>query len=319
MAFPLDKIHFLSYSDDRFGHRGGVFRKNQERLMAAARDMGIPHVHDWNFQRLAATSFFAEHEDYLSAPHRTNGFAWKPFIVLQTLEGMNEGDVLFYNDCGSYDIWCDVQHLAQTCIDYDDMVVAEWGDANKHWSKRDVFVLLDADEPRYYEGVALAATWFFIAKTEATVAFVRRWLSVVMDERAASYDRPSELGADDPEYMETRGDQSIFSVMCHQHGIRTFAGTGNGTCNRHVANFAKSLKWPRPMQRFAHRLRTTTHHVTSVHGGTTWGQELTRVGSLFFFLATGIRMPALVSNRRLARTVNPPLAKFQHGLLGDPR
>lgn len=234
-------IHFLSYSDDRFGHKGGRFRANQLRMIDEARAIGITHIVEWTFDRLSQTDFYREHKSFLDKDRFHNGAAFKPYIVLQTLRTIPTGDVLFYYDCGDYRLTRPLTRLARLCRDNGGTLFHEWGDRNAMWTKRDAFVLMGCDTPRYHDNTALQNTWFFMEKTDACVRFAEEWLAYNLDERIASYVMPSTCGLPElPGFRENRGDQSIFTNLSIRYGIRTFAGA-TGPLNRQIDNFLLTL------------------------------------------------------------------------------
>ena len=96
---PSPTVYLLNYADDRFDHKGGVFKKNQEALNASARAQGIENIVSWTWEKLCSTNFYQEHSNLLNKNRFENGNAWKPYIVLDLLEKIREGDIILYHDC----------------------------------------------------------------------------------------------------------------------------------------------------------------------------------------------------------------------------
>ena len=75
---------------------------------------------------------------------------WKPYIILKTLKECNYGDYIFYCDSGSYFI-NSIDHLIEELErNKQDIMPFELRHIEKHWSKRDALILMECDEPKYY-------------------------------------------------------------------------------------------------------------------------------------------------------------------------
>ncbi|MEI0562421.1 hypothetical protein [Brachyspira pulli] len=149
-------------------------------------------------------------------PSRGFGYwCWKPFIVLKTLESMNDDDILFYIDMGC--------HLNKEGIDrfyeYLDIVIEnlnlcfELGNVEKVWTKSDLFnyfnVLNNSDITDSHQ---IAATSFFLLRNDVNIEFVKKWLQVYYDDFSLVDNTPSKIQNFEM-FSEHRHDQSIFSIL----------------------------------------------------------------------------------------------------------
>ena len=244
------ELYLLNYADDRFGHKGGQFLRNQAKLNESAKQQGIQKIVSWQFADLAATTFYADHKEYLDQNRFVNGAVWKPYIVQHLLKQIQDGDIIFYYDCGPYEIQRPVDILVKLCRQNQGTLFHEWGEKNSKYTKRDAFVYMGCDSPRYHQAPALQNTWFLLQKNAFTEKFIDEWLTYNLDERIASYIKPNTCGLPDLlGFVENRGDQSIFSNLAIKYSIRTFRGAG-GIKNRQVNNFIDSLAWKNRLQQF---------------------------------------------------------------------
>ncbi|MEM6838549.1 MAG: FkbM family methyltransferase [Cyanobacteria bacterium P01_C01_bin.120] len=235
------EIYLLNYADDRFGHKGGRFIKNQKNLNESAKRQGIKNIISWSWPTFSATSFYDKNQEYLDKNRFENGAVWKPFIVQNLLDKIDNGDVIFYYDCGRYEINRPVDTLVKLCEKNGGTLFHEWGEKNSKYTKRDAFVYMDCDSQKFYGAKALQNTWFLLQKNEFTQKFVNEWLQFNLDERIASYVKPNTCGLPNIlGFVENRGDQTIFSNLAIKYNLRTFAGAG-GVKNRQVDNFVDSL------------------------------------------------------------------------------
>lgn len=153
---------------------------------------------------------------------------WKPFIILKTLESVNEGDLVFYADSGT-DIIEDITPLFDLCIKNKGILLFEnrsghpqgqiW--QNYMWTKKDAFVLMDCDSEKYHYGPQVDAAYQVYQKTPETMKFVSEYLKYCTDPRIVT-DEPSVLGTDFPQKIDNRHDQSVVSLMSIKYGVKTY-------------------------------------------------------------------------------------------------
>ncbi|MCX5706431.1 MAG: hypothetical protein NTW13_01985 [Candidatus Omnitrophica bacterium] len=237
-------LYFLNYADDRLNYKGGLFRKNQVYLNECARKQGIKNIISLTSDDLIKTQFYKEHKDYLDKPVYENGHVFKPYIILDTLKKIHLGDIVFYYDCGSYSINLPVKPIIALCKRNKGIVFHQWGECNAKWTKRDAFVYMNCDTPKFHNAVALQATWLFIMKTPFNLKLVEEWLYYNLDERVASYVNPDTCGLPTLSgFVQNRGDQSILSNLAVKYNIRTFWGAGNG-CNKEIDRFTFAISPP---------------------------------------------------------------------------
>ena len=237
------KVILLNYADDRFGHKGAIFRRSQQAMSESALDHGIDAVKSWNWEMLSSTPLYRDHSAYLERPYHLNGFVFKPYLTMRTLEEeLNDGNILIYYDLGEgrHRFDTSVQPLVDMCVGNGGTLIHQWGDTNQKWTKRDCFYFMGLDEPEYHDATAMQATWFALEKNAFTVDFVREYLHHTLDERIASYQNDRVCGLPDlPGFVENRGDQSVLSLLAHKYRLRTFRGAG-GPANRVIGNF---IRW----------------------------------------------------------------------------
>jgi hypothetical protein len=236
------KVTLVNYADDRFGHKGAIYKRSQQAMSESALGHGIHSVVSWNWKMLASTTFYRDHQEYLERPYHFNGFVFKPYLTLRTLDELNEGDILIYYDAGDgrHRFDTSVDPLIEMCVANDGTLIHQWGESNQKWTKRDCFYFMGLDDPECHKATAIQATWFVLEKNAFTIAFVREYLRYTLDERIASYQNARVCGLPDlPGFVENRGDQSVLSLLAHKYRLRTFRGAG-GPANRVIGNF---IRW----------------------------------------------------------------------------
>ena len=102
-----EKIHFITYGDGRAEYFEGSIRL----ALQAEQTEWFDSVTNWNSKLLQSMDpkWYEEHGPQLIQGSRGHGYwIWKSKIILEMLEGMDEGDILVYLDAG-----CEINALGK--------------------------------------------------------------------------------------------------------------------------------------------------------------------------------------------------------------
>jgi hypothetical protein len=212
----MPRIYLTSYATERFV-------PVQCDLNMSAIRWGIPNILTYREGDLHGSDYYNQNRSILDEACGAGYWAWKPFFVLQALDHLAEGDILFYCDAGSMFVDSPAP-LIRLCEGHPQGMI--FFDAqpltNRQFTKRDCFVRLACDEPAYWDASMVIATLFVLRKLPSTLGFMREWLQYCQD-RAAITDDPNKSGLNDlPGFLQHRWDQSILSILCAKHKIETF-------------------------------------------------------------------------------------------------
>ena len=198
-------------------------------FVAEARRSGL---FDWVHAHTPASldaAWLQRHGAYLRPSVRGCGYwTWKPQAVLQALGEVGEGEVLVWADAGSSlhrencgRFW---QYVALAASQPGRVVSFEMGRARcpqeRCWSKRAAGEALNvsASSP-HWDSPQLHATYFFLARTEASMGLVREWRDAAVARGYALIDdSPSGGGGEAAAFREHRHDQSLWSLLRKQRG-----------------------------------------------------------------------------------------------------
>ena len=145
---------------------------------------------------------------------------WKPYIIEKTLKMLGEDDVMFYADAGSFFV-ASIDPLVDLMRRTEQDVIAFRlkRQQERKWTKRDAFVLMGCDAPRFTDTFQAEASFSLWRKSRFAQELAGEWLSLAQDERLVT-DAPSRCGLEDyPEFREHRHDQSIWSLLCKKRGL----------------------------------------------------------------------------------------------------
>jgi hypothetical protein len=177
--------------------------------------------------------------------HGTRGYgywSWKPQIILQALNLMEDGDILQYTDAGchlningiirlneyfeitnnsEFGILAFQTKTPDDPLIYDgrkllDCVDFKWikGDLVDHFNIRSNESILETQ--------TITATVIFIKKTPDTVNFIKKWLDVIKHDFRLIDDSKS-ISNNLPGFIEHRHDQAIFSILCKINNVKTIS------------------------------------------------------------------------------------------------
>ena len=108
----MSKVFLVSYATDRF-------ESVRRDLNSSAIEMGISNILSYSPDDLHGSTFYQLNREILDAECGAGYWAWKPYFILEALEHLKEGDVLFYCDAGSkFVLLAAATHRAMSPIRY---------------------------------------------------------------------------------------------------------------------------------------------------------------------------------------------------------
>lgn len=205
----------INYADRKYYN-------SQKKNSQTGRNIGkFDKVIEYN-RNILDKEFITNNKFILNNPRGAGYWLWKPYIILKTLNTLNDGDYLFYCDAGSHFI---------NSIDYlinfmekikQDILPFELNHIEKIWTKRDLFLILKCDGSRYYNSKQRVGGFQLIKKNANTLNFYREYLKIAQRPRAIT-NIPNKLGKPNyPGFKEHRHDQSIFSLLTKKYGYKAY-------------------------------------------------------------------------------------------------
>lgn len=207
----------INYADEKFE----VSRKYNTK--SAYKKGKFDKVIEYSFSDLDE-EFKLRNASILAYARGAGLWLWKPYIILDALNKINDGDYLFYCDSGAYyvnDIYLLIDVLNKT---NQNILPFELPLLERQFTKKETFVLMDYSN---YENNLICATYMLYKRSDKSIAFVKEWLKYMEDERLCSskHFMPEIKEFDD--YCEHREDQSVFSLLCRKHGLEAFRDPSN--------------------------------------------------------------------------------------------
>jgi hypothetical protein len=155
--------------------------------------------------------FKQEYSQHFSQSRGAGYWIWKPYLILKTLYTMNEGDILVYCDSGAKfrdSILPAIEKMKGSIM----LFYYDAHDSEKRWTKKDIFVRLNAVDNKDVLNIPHIESGFLILKKSSdSIEFINKWLELSKDFHLISDEQSNEPNF--PEFIENRHDQSLLSVL----------------------------------------------------------------------------------------------------------
>lgn len=195
----------------------GRYLEAQKYCSMSAKNVGFDNIISYTSSDIDI-EFYNKNKNILNNPRGAGYWLWKPYFINKTLELMEYGDLLVYSDSGSF-YKSSVQPLIdKILLDKNGVLSFELkGLFEKEYTKRDAFVIMGLDDPKYTETSQREATYIWIIKNDFTIKLIKEYLNYAQDERVIT-DNISENKNYDA-FKDHRHDQSIWSLLCKKYDI----------------------------------------------------------------------------------------------------
>lgn len=193
------------------------FYESQKKLNASALKFGVDKVVSYKREDIIKSSFYKENKDILDQKRGAGFWLWKPYIILDLLEKVNDGDVVIYADSG-IEVIKELEPLIELCIKKNDVLLfCDGGEhRNRDYTKRDCFIMMDCDSEEYWNSVQCLASFHLYIRNNSCVEFLKKWLFFCRNKHILT-DVENICGKDNfSEFKDHRHDQSVLSLLAHK-------------------------------------------------------------------------------------------------------
>lgn len=201
--------YFINYAS------GGFFNSQNEGLQSASR---------FGFESIGYTDsdidddFKSKYSNILNSKRGGGYWIWKPYIILDMFNKMSDGDYLVYMDSGANFIKDPSEYLEM--IDDKGILAFSMIQKTSKWTKGDCFFYVNReDKESFKDENQLQGTYIFFRKCEYSVNFVKKWLYYCTLTGLVT-DEPNRKMNNFDDFIEHRHDQSIFSLLCYNEGVK---------------------------------------------------------------------------------------------------
>lgn len=202
-----------------FGNKG---YKTSLYLLAksALATSSVDEVIMWDDEMVRKTPFYQQNKKILDQRRGAGYWLWKPFIILEEVKKLKQGDFLIYSDSKMLALE-NCAKLFELCEKENGVLIfSNVPQTIQCWCKRDALVLTDMDRREVIDSFDFAAMMSVWQNTPQAIAFLEDWLKYCCDERILT-DMPNTQGLPNyPMFIDHRHDQTVFSLMAIKHNIK---------------------------------------------------------------------------------------------------
>lgn len=219
-----------------------VFYNSLKNLKETSLKNGAEKIFIYTREDILKTNFYEKNKSILNMPRGGGYWLWKPYILLETMKKIAEGDCLIYLDAGVSTI-ANLRPLAEFCKNNGNILLFGNNNKNKFWTKRDAFVLMKADSKKYWESNQVQASFQVYIKNKKTLKFLKEYLRYCKDPRIIT-DVPNVMGKDNlAGFIENRHDQSILTNLAVKYNIKLFRDPSQGGNAQKLPEFRIKGEW----------------------------------------------------------------------------
>jgi len=159
------------------------------------------------------TKFYNDNLDLFKYRKYSGYFLWKPYIILEALNSFPNKLILYIDSNLRFK---NFSGLAKY-LDSDYFLIGHKNFINKHWTKRDTFILMDSDEEKYWEAHQIWTT--ILGFNSSKKEFLEEYLHYCQDERIVT-ELPNTQGKENFEgFTAHRWEQSVMSILVEKYNL----------------------------------------------------------------------------------------------------
>ena len=212
------KIYFITFGGGDINYLEAVSRicEQSKQLNVFDKIIGYTPIYLINDKE-----FWKLHGDFIKNNKRGFGYwLWKPYLIIKTLELLDDEDILVYLDCGcEIDIRNKNQILELFKIVKTDKIIGSYVKKSKEsaWTKKDLFIALQTLKSKYIYSEQRQATGLILLKCKEVVKLVNQWYKIGSNYHLIDDSSSKEKNFNN--FKEHRHDQSILSLLTKKYNI----------------------------------------------------------------------------------------------------
>ena len=212
---------YCAYGDEKFHEKLLV---TEETALTVGK---VDKFYAFRRNDLNVDNFLENNKEILSQQPGGGFWAWKPFVILQTMDRVDYGDIVLHTSTGmkvleNLDPLFEITKTSKDNRMFFSASAIYGTHKHSQYTKRDCFVVMGLDEPKYWDSRMLTAAHCLFMKTPENIEFLKEFLRYTTDKRAI-WDTippmPNTTGTPNlPGFLEHRFDQAILSLLSVKYG-----------------------------------------------------------------------------------------------------
>jgi len=214
----MKKVH-VSFANERYYSSLDLLEKSSVEIGGV--DLFVRRT----AEQLKRTDFWNKNRYILDRPRGAGYWIWKPHIILETMENLEDGDVVMYSDAG-LKVIDDLGPLFTATVGNSNggkvLFKVPGPHVNRMWTKRDCFVLTGCDEKKYWDGILTNGAVSLWTKSDENLEYLKIYLRYLRDPRIVTDDLNMCGMPDLQGFKEHRHDQSVLSLLSIKNSLELY-------------------------------------------------------------------------------------------------
>lgn len=144
-------------------------------------------------------------------------WSWKPDVMLQTLEKMDENDILVYCDAGCQLQVCNEWKWYWKKLAKHDIIAQRIFQRTESWTRSEVIKEFESNG-RFWPKMFQYQATIIMKRTDFSMDFVRQWRNLMIDKPILAMDvAPDKIHLQHSSFKENRHDQAIYSALIYRY------------------------------------------------------------------------------------------------------
>jgi hypothetical protein len=216
----VTQVHIVSFTTTYKDKGFSDTELRQNRLIKSAKQFGIQSFFSWNRHQLKKTEFYKKNKKILDYKKGAGYWLWKPYIILDALNKIKEGDFIIYCDNSMYFI-NDPKPLLEICQKENGILLFKHNDTNKikFHTQKSTFLNMNINIEQVKECTMYEANIQFYQKNDFSVNFVKEWLMACLVPSSLTDNLSND---EDPSFNQHKHDMSILSILRAKYNLNGY-------------------------------------------------------------------------------------------------
>jgi len=213
--FESKKIYGITFGGGSQNYIDAVNRMKNELLQTEVFDTVIGYT-DNDLRK--DVDFWEKNRNFIENNKRGYGYwIWKPYLIMKTMELMNDNDILLFLDAG-----CEIVNNEKTkelmmgfinkCNETE-ILYSPAGHNEKLYNKMDLIDYMKLNNDQIKDSMQYQTGVIFIKKNNKMLDFIKEWYSIAISNNYHLIDDSASKIPNDQLFIEHRHDQAIFSLL----------------------------------------------------------------------------------------------------------
>ena len=219
------KIYLINYSSGKYVER---MKKMKETYYKC----DIDYFDIWNKDRLIKTDFYKEHLKIFNTKKGDGLWLWKPFIILELMNKIEDNDFIIYCDSSinegfQYSVIPMINYLHDNNLIYPGTHLFTDAYKLKYWTHNKTFEIMNVDKNIYGEKSMCQTSPNIWRKNDLCQKFLNEWLYYCCQYDCIKYiDNMDKKNVEEKHLLRSQCDQSILSILIHKYNLKVFSPRG---------------------------------------------------------------------------------------------